>query len=59
LLSAIRTMKFPRAVRPGEEIALWAKKTMAMNGLWMFEVRATVGDEVVAEGQVVLNEEGA
>lgn len=56
LLSAIRTMKFPRAARPGERIELRANKTGAMGGLWMFDVRASVEDQVVAEGQIVLNE---
>lgn len=56
LLSAIRAMKFPRAARPGERIELRASKTAAMGGLWMFDVRASVEDQVVAEGQIVLNE---
>ena len=59
LLSAIRSMKFPVAVRPGERIDLHAQKTGVMGGLWMFEVRATVGEQVVAEGQIVLNEVSA
>lgn len=59
LLSAIRNMKFPGAAKPGEEIALEAAKTGEMGGLWMFQVRASVGERVVAEGQVVLNEERA
>lgn len=56
LLSAIRSMKFPSAARPGETITLQAKKTGAMGGLWIFEVRAAVDERLVAEGQVVLNE---
>ncbi len=56
LLSAIRTMKFPAAARPGERIDLEARKSGAMGGLWMFDVKAAVGDRIVAEGQVVLNE---
>lgn len=56
LLSSIRAMKFPAAAKPRERIALAAAKTGAMGGLWMFAVTATVGDRVVAEGQVVLNE---
>lgn len=56
LLSAIRQMKFPSAARPGERIALSARRTGAMGGLWMFDVRAAVGDRIVAEGQLVLNE---
>ncbi len=59
LLSAIRAMKFPSAARPGEQIELTARKTGEMGGLWMFEVRAQVEDRVVAEGNVVLNEEAA
>ena len=56
LLSAIRSMKFPTAAIPGERIELAARKTGSMGGLWIFEVRATVGERIVAEGQVVLNE---
>lgn len=56
LLSAIRSMKFPSAARPGERIDLTATKTGAMGGLWMFDVKATVNGQTVAEGQIVLNE---
>jgi len=56
LLSAIRSMKFPAAARPEETITLHAKRTGAMGGLWIFEVRAAVDERIVAEGQVVLNE---
>lgn len=56
LLSAIRTMKFPRPARPGDQIELRACKTGVMGGLWMFDVGATVNDFVVAEGQIILNE---
>ncbi|MGI8431944.1 MAG: 3-hydroxyacyl-ACP dehydratase FabZ family protein [Chthoniobacterales bacterium] len=55
LLSAIRAMKFFRAVRPGEEIVLRAEKLAQVAELLQFQVRASVGDEVVAEGQLVLN----
>ncbi len=55
LLSAIRAMKFPSAARPGERIELLATRTGAMGGLWMFDTRATVGEQVVAEGTIVLN----
>lgn len=59
LLSAIRSMKFSRAVRPGERIDLHAQRIGEMGGLWMFGVRASVADEAVAEGQIVLNEVSA
>lgn len=55
-LSAIRGMKFLRAVRPLEVIALSARKVAVVGGLWQFEVVARVGDQVAAEGVVVLNE---
>lgn len=56
LLSAIRGMKFLGAVRPDEVIALHARKLGNVGGLWQFEVRALVGERVVAEGGVVLSE---
>ncbi len=55
LLSAIRSMKFPSAARPGETILLSAKKTGELGGLLIFEVSASVGSRVVAEGSVILN----
>jgi 3-hydroxyacyl-[acyl-carrier-protein] dehydratase len=55
-LSALRTMKFPGAARPGEEVRLHARKVAAVGGLWQFECRALVGERVVAEGVVVLSE---
>jgi 3-hydroxyacyl-[acyl-carrier-protein] dehydratase len=55
-LSAIKAMKFPRAVRPSEMIALSARKLAAVGGLCQFEVVARVGELVVAEGVVVLSE---
>lgn len=55
-LTAIKGMKFFSAVRPEEEIALRARKTASVGGLWQFEVSARVGERVVAEGVVVLSE---
>ncbi len=55
LLSAIRGMKFLAAVRPAEEIRLRAEKLAQVEGLFQFKVRASVGDRLVAEGQLVLN----
>jgi len=55
-LSAIRGMKFLRAVRPGEEILLSAKKLAVVGGLWQFEVVSRVAGLPVAEGVVVLSE---
>lgn len=55
-LTAIKSMKFPGAVRPHEVITLRAEKRGAVGGLWQFEVIARVGERVVAEGTVVLSE---
>ena len=55
LLSAIRTMKFLQAVRPGEEIELRAEKIGATETLFQFKVEARVNGAVVAEGQLVLS----
>ena len=54
LLSAIRSMKFHRAARPAELIQLRAEKLAQVGDLVQFSVRATVGGEAVAEGQLVL-----
>ncbi len=55
LLSAIRSMKFLRAVRPEERIRLRAEKAGEMGGLLQFKVQASVGEATVAEGQLVLS----
>ncbi|MGI8480994.1 MAG: 3-hydroxyacyl-ACP dehydratase FabZ family protein [Chthoniobacterales bacterium] len=55
LLSAIRTMKFLRPVRPEERIVLRAEKLTQMNDLLQFKVEASVDGAPVAEGQLVLS----
>jgi 3-hydroxyacyl-[acyl-carrier-protein] dehydratase len=55
-LTAIKGMKFRRAVRPLEVLELRARKIAAVGGLWQFEAVARVEDEIVAEGVVVLSE---
>ena len=55
LLSAIRQMKFFRAVRPDERIVLRASKLGEVDGLLQFAVEALVDGKQVAAGQVVLN----
>lgn len=55
LLSAIRGMKFLRAVRPGEEIALRAERVAQVGDLLQFKVGASVNGAPVAEGQLVLS----
>ena len=55
-LAAIKGMKFPAAVRPGETVTLHARKTIVAGALWQFEVRAAVGELTVAEGVLVLAE---
>jgi 3-hydroxyacyl-[acyl-carrier-protein] dehydratase len=55
-LTAIKGMKFLRAVRPGDAITLRARKIAAVGGLWQFDVSATVREEKVAEGVIVLSQ---
>jgi 3-hydroxyacyl-[acyl-carrier-protein] dehydratase len=55
LLSAIRQMKFFRAVRPEERIVLRARKMAAVGDLLQFEVEALIDGKQVAQGQLVLN----
>jgi 3-hydroxyacyl-[acyl-carrier-protein] dehydratase len=55
-LAAIKTMKFPGSVGPDEEVRLQARKIATVGNLWQFDVRATAGERVVAEGVVVLSE---
>jgi 3-hydroxyacyl-[acyl-carrier-protein] dehydratase len=54
LLTAIRAMKFLRAVRPAEQIDLFAECLSEMSGLVQCAVRASCQGETVAEGQLVL-----
>lgn len=58
LLSAIRSMKFFRAVRPGERIDLRAEKLAHVGDLVQFKVEASVSGVQVAEGQLVLSAAG-
>lgn len=58
LLSAIRTMKFLSGVRPGERIALRARKLAEIEGLLQFKVTALVNGHEVATGEVVLSRAG-
>jgi 3-hydroxyacyl-[acyl-carrier-protein] dehydratase len=55
LLSAIRQMKFFRAVRPGEQVILRAERIGQIDDLLQFRVEASVDGEPVAAGQLVLN----
>ena len=55
LLSAIRGMKFLRSVRPGQQVRLRARKIAMNEQLLQFEVRASVEDVTVAQGQLVLS----
>ena len=55
LLSAIRSMKFFRAVRPGEQVDLRAERLARVDDLVQFKVDASVNGVRVAEGQLVLS----
>ena len=55
LLSAIRSMKFLRAVRPGERVELRAERLAQVDDLVQFKVDASVNGVRVAEGQLVLS----
>ena len=55
-LAAIKSMKFPSAARPGEQITLSAKFAGAVGGLVQCSVDARVGDRLVADGLIVLAE---
>jgi 3-hydroxyacyl-[acyl-carrier-protein] dehydratase len=54
LLTAIRSLKFLRPIRPREPIDLSAVCLNEMDGLAQCAVRATCKGEPVAEGQLVL-----
>jgi 3-hydroxyacyl-[acyl-carrier-protein] dehydratase len=55
LLTAIRSMKFMRAVRPRERIRFVARKIGEAGGLVQCAVATHVGDVLAAEGEVVLS----
>lgn len=55
LLSGIRSMKFLRPVRPGEQIHLRAEKLAEVDGLIQLAVKATVNQQPVAQGHLVLS----
>ncbi len=58
LLSAIRSMKFPTAARPGDVIELSVHRAGRIGALVQFDAEATVAGVVVAAGSLVLNETG-
>lgn len=55
-LSAIRQMKFLRAVSPGEKIVLRVEKRGEIGGLLQFSGTAEVEQTIVGEGIIVLSE---
>ena len=55
LLSAIRSMKFFRPVRPGEQLDLRVERLAQVDDLVQFKVDASVNGVRVAEGQLVLS----
>jgi 3-hydroxyacyl-[acyl-carrier-protein] dehydratase len=55
LLSAIRQMKFFRAVRPQEPVILRARKLAIVDELVQFDVEAIIDGKQVAAGQLVLS----
>jgi 3-hydroxyacyl-[acyl-carrier-protein] dehydratase len=54
LLTAIRSMKFLRPVRPEELLSFRACKVGEAGGLVQCSVEARVGQDLVAEGQIIL-----
>ena len=54
LLTAIRSMKFLRPVRPEEPLGFRACKVGEVGGLVQCFVEARVGQDLVAEGQIIL-----
>lgn len=56
LLTAIRSMKFLRLVRPEESLGFRACMVGSVGGLVQCAVEARVGQDLVAEGQIVLTE---
>jgi hypothetical protein len=48
-------MKFFRAARPAEKISLRARRVGSVDELLQFEVEATIDNQSVAAGQLVLN----
>jgi 3-hydroxyacyl-[acyl-carrier-protein] dehydratase len=53
-LTAIRSMKFLTSIQPGQEIRFRAEKFGEMGSLIQCNVNAYVGDQLVAEGQIIL-----
>jgi 3-hydroxyacyl-[acyl-carrier-protein] dehydratase len=58
-LAAVKTMKFPRPVRPAQQVEVAARKLGEAGDLVQLAVIATVSGTPVAEGVVVLAEETA
>jgi 3-hydroxyacyl-[acyl-carrier-protein] dehydratase len=58
-LTALRRVKFPAPVHPGETVRLEARLTARLGGLVQAEVRARVAAREVLHGEVVLSQTAA
>jgi 3-hydroxyacyl-[acyl-carrier-protein] dehydratase len=56
LLAGIRSMKFLRPVRPDEAIGFRARRLGDVGGLVQCAVEARVGEDLAAQGQIILTE---
>jgi 3-hydroxyacyl-[acyl-carrier-protein] dehydratase len=56
LLAGIRSMKFLRPVRPDEVIEFRARRLGDIGGLVQCAVEARVGEDLAAQGQIILTE---
>jgi len=51
--AGINNVKFRRPVIPGDQLSLYARVYRDRKSLCVFETKATVGDELVAEAQIL------
>ncbi|ROR32225.1 3-hydroxyacyl-ACP dehydratase FabZ [Inmirania thermothiophila] len=50
-------VRFRRPVGPGDQVRIEARILRAVRGIWRFAVEARVGEEVVAEGELMATAE--
>ncbi|MDQ7779480.1 MAG: 3-hydroxyacyl-[acyl-carrier-protein] dehydratase FabZ [Planctomycetota bacterium] len=53
-LAEIRALKFKRMITPGEQMTTHVRIMKSFGALAMFEVEARVGNEIVAQGELVM-----
>ncbi len=56
MIAGINKARFRRPVLPGDQLWLYARKVSKKRGLWVFDCKAEVEDQLVAEAELLVAE---